>query len=320
MTSPGMSAQGDNALSATANTARPEDIFRRFEIDGELTADTTNRTRIVESITTVAGRSFLDVGAADGYEARALALRGASRAVAMEGKDSLYVQAARAAELLGLPNHVAVQGDLRVADQYGLGKFDCVLCFGVLYHMANPYNVLKHLAQMTDDLLLLETHIAPEPWAEDLLLPKHAGALMHGTRTLYLDGERFEGRVCIHRGDQGHSKGSLDENWTFWLSQASLAKALTRAGFEVIAWYHEPDAATPMAIARDGKGLGFGHANTKVFVVARVNPDRRAEATPGTISERQDAVVAPRMAEGAIDRLRFLAGRIKRRLFRPQAA
>jgi|GEM_PF-2552864 len=294
--------------------ARNRDVFRFFDIDGEERADTTFRTRIIEDLMAVEGRSFLDVGAADGYEARALALRGASRALAVEGKESLYVQARKAAELLGLGNHDVVKGDVRVIDELGLETFDCVLCFGFLYHMSNPFNVLKRLARVTNDHLLLETHIAPEPWAENLLKEKHRGALLAGVKTLYLDGERFEGRVCMHRGDQAHSKGSLDENWTFWLTAPSLVKALTRAGFRIEAWHHESDPRTPVAIARYGEALGFGHANTKVFVVARVDPARRSEVGPGDISSEPDALVRPRFANTTADLLNRAALSARSRL------
>lgn len=284
-------------------------VLRSFLIDGVETTDTTYRTRIVESITEIAGMRFIDVGAADGYEARAVAHRGASLALAVEGKDSLFAQAAEAAKISGLKNHSVMQGDIRRIDEYHLEEFDCALCFGVLYHMSNPFNLLKRLARVTNGLLLLETHVAPEPWAESLLLPKHSGSLLHGTRTLFLDGERFEGRVCLHRGMHVASKGSLDEEWTFWLTQASLIKALTCAGFSIEAWYHELDAATPPEILRYGGELGFGHANTKVFVVARLADRKPGPVAVGTVSLSAVRQVRPNFREQLVDRLAVLKGR-----------
>ncbi len=289
-------------------------VFRTFEIDGALKTDTTYRTGIIESIVPVAGKTFLDVGAADGFESRALALRGAARALAVEGKESLYVQARKAADLLGLDNHDVLKADVRVIDELGLGTFDCVLCFGFLYHMSNSFNVLKRLAHVTNGLLLLETHIAPEPWAKRLLKDKLRGVHLAGVKTLYLDNERFEGRVCMHRGDQAHSKGSLDENWTFWLTAASLVKALTRAGFCIEAWHHEPDPHTPPIIARYGGMLGFGHANTKVFVVARVDPARLPSISPAEISSEPHALVRPRFAKTPADLLNRMALSARSRL------
>jgi hypothetical protein len=291
-----------------------ESPLRAYTIDGKVTTDTTYRTRIIESVTRVEGRSFLDVGANDGVEAQALAVRGASRAVALEGKRSRWEWAVKGGEVRGLSNYEAVLGDARLVDEIGIGTFDCVCCFGFLYHMANPYNVLKRLAYVTDDLLLLETHVAPEPWTERDLLPKHRGALLRGTRTLYLDGAQFEGRICIHRGDPALTQGSLDDSWTFWLSPASLVKALTRSGFSIVEWHLELDAQTPDVIAKNGRDLRLGYANTKIFVVAKVDPARRQKIVPGTISARADAIVRPDMSESMTDRLAFQFARVQRRL------
>jgi hypothetical protein len=288
--------------------------IRSFTIDGLVDTETTHRTGIIESITPVSGRSFLDVGACDGYESRALAVRGASRVIAVEGKRALWEQASRAAELIGVPTHRAVLGDIRRIDELDLGVFDCVCCFGVLYHMSNPFNLLKRLAHSCSDLLLLETHIAPEPWTERELLSKHRGALLPGVRTLYLDGARFEGRVCIHRGEHDASIGSLDERWTFWLTASSLAKALTRSGFTILQWHHELDAQSPEMIAKRGRDLRFGYANSKIFVVARVEPVRRMPIVAGSVSSDPDRLVQPDMTETVLDRVAFQASRLRRRL------
>ena len=280
-------------------------VFRSFEINGKITTDTTYRTEIIEYFTRIRGRKFLDMGGADGYEARALSVRGAAQAVTLEAKDSAHQQAKKSEKLFEYKSYKALNGDARIVDTLGLGHFDVVLCFGFLYHMANPYNVLKRIANVTDDLLLLETHVAPDYHEEAYLVAKHRGALMHKFKTLYLDGEKFEGRICIHRGDHNDSKGSLDENWSFWLTQSSLIKALTRSGFEILNWYYELDKLTPPVIAHFGSKLGFGSANTKVFVVARVRPDLRPKNILQTISTLSEIVAKPDISESFIDKLYF---------------
>jgi hypothetical protein len=46
-----------------------------------------------------------------------------------------------------------------------LGRFDIVLCYGLLYHLENPVAALRNIAAACSDLLLLETmvldHIEP---------------------------------------------------------------------------------------------------------------------------------------------------------------
>ena len=101
---------------------RDPTIFRSFEIDGQITTDTTYRTRIVESFTEVKDKTFIDVGAADGFEARALSVRGAASTIVLEGKEPLYRQALQAAELFAHSNHAVVKGDARAIDELGLGS------------------------------------------------------------------------------------------------------------------------------------------------------------------------------------------------------
>ncbi len=42
-----------------------------------------------------------------------------------------------------------------------LGKFDLVFCFGLLYHLENPFLTIRYLREMTNKLLLVESVIYP---------------------------------------------------------------------------------------------------------------------------------------------------------------
>jgi FkbM family methyltransferase len=42
-----------------------------------------------------------------------------------------------------------------------LGHFDLVLCFGLLYHLENPFRAIRNLYEITEKYLLMETQIAP---------------------------------------------------------------------------------------------------------------------------------------------------------------
>ena len=41
----------------------------------------------------------------------------------------------------------------------GIGTFDIVLFLGVLYHLKEPYTALEILYDITEDLLIVETHM-----------------------------------------------------------------------------------------------------------------------------------------------------------------
>jgi SAM-dependent methyltransferase len=43
------------------------------------------------------------------------------------------------------------------------GMFDIVFCFGLLYHLENPFRTIRTLAAMASDILLVETMVYPSP-------------------------------------------------------------------------------------------------------------------------------------------------------------
>lgn len=268
-----------------------EPFIRTFEIDGKQTSKTTFRTGIVEHFTKVEGRTFLDLGAGDGYESRALAYRGAKMATAVEGKDKIFKLAFDAQESLKLPNHEVKQLDVRRIDEYGLDKADVTLCFGFLYHLENPFNVLKRIKNVTKDVLLLETHVAPE--RPDVLVDKHVNAFRGDVCPLYMDGALFQGMYRPHYGDPRQTKGSLDADWTFWLTAESLMKAVLWAGFDIIDYHYEPDSTSPEAIRKWGGIQGFGFANTKVLIVAKPKNDTPVEVCEPVLSSAPNKIVPP---------------------------
>lgn len=42
-----------------------------------------------------------------------------------------------------------------------VGSFELVLCFGLLYHLENPFRAIRNLAALTEKLLIVETRVAP---------------------------------------------------------------------------------------------------------------------------------------------------------------
>lgn len=50
----------------------------------------------------------------------------------------------------------------------GLGKFDVVYCYGLLYHTSNPESVLRRLSEICGETLLLE--LICDPSAEDIII------------------------------------------------------------------------------------------------------------------------------------------------------
>ncbi len=106
------------------------------------------------------GKTVLDVGAFDGYFSFAAERLGAARVVAVDtyawrrpgGKDGFeYARDALGSSVEDL--------ELEVLDisPETVGRFDVVLFLGVLYHMRHPFLALERVADVTTDLLVVET-------------------------------------------------------------------------------------------------------------------------------------------------------------------
>ena len=70
--------------------------------------------------------------------------------------------------------------DFRIADAEdptlsSLGKFDLVFCFGLLYHLENPFRVIRNLHALTGKLLLLESMAVPNEHPFLFVLDEPAG-------------------------------------------------------------------------------------------------------------------------------------------------
>ena len=82
-----------------------------------------------------------------------------------------------------------------------LGKFDLVLCFGLLYHLENPLLAVRHLRSLTEKCLLLESMGVPDNKPSMLLREEPSEfdqGLVHGSRPARLTPD--SGHGCGHRG------------------------------------------------------------------------------------------------------------------------
>jgi len=120
----------------------------------------TRRLRLLQIPENLAGKRALDVGTWDGYFALELERRGAE-VVAIDlwngwNGDNALKQFEFA---LRVKNSKISYKRMDVHDVSPevLGKFDLVLCAGVLYHTRHPFLALERLRSVTDDMLILDT-------------------------------------------------------------------------------------------------------------------------------------------------------------------
>jgi SAM-dependent methyltransferase len=101
-------------------------------------------------------KTALDAGAGVGFFSQTLADCGLS----VRGFDG---RAENVAEARKRFPHIAVAlADLEDPTVLSLGKFDFVVCFGLLYHLENPLLAVRHLRALTEKCLLLESMCVPD--------------------------------------------------------------------------------------------------------------------------------------------------------------
>jgi len=142
--------------------------------------------------------SALDTGCGVGFFSQILADHGLS-VRGFDGRAENVAEAKR--RFPDLPFEV---GDIQDRSILQLGRFDLVLCFGLLYHLENPFAAIRNLYALTEKCLLLESMRLPD---EKLIL------------TL---------REEPSQDDQSLS----DVAW--YPTESSLVKMLYRAGFPFV--------------------------------------------------------------------------------------
>jgi hypothetical protein len=154
-------------------------------------------------------RRILELGALEAADTVALAGRPGTEVVAIEGRAENLRRAEFVVELHGLTNVRFVLGDVEADDLSALGRFDAVVCSGILYHVQRPWELLAAIAAVTDNVFIW-THY----WG-DLSTTVDRG----GYQVKVVQEQFVEPRL------RGLSPVSL------WFTESSLFQALADNGF-----------------------------------------------------------------------------------------
>jgi SAM-dependent methyltransferase len=132
---------------------------RPFDDNAAIRARSAKRATLVRLLNAIQAtldlRDALDVGCGYGFFSRTLSDCGL-KVTAIDGRESNVEEAARRN-----PNVEARVCDVQAPGMDLLGKFDCVLCFGLLYHLENPLAAVRNIVATTGKVLLIESVVAP---------------------------------------------------------------------------------------------------------------------------------------------------------------
>lgn len=183
--------------------------------------------RIVQVAADLAGKPMnqlrvLDLACLEGHYAIEFAMRGAE-AVGIELREANIVKARYAKQRLGLDKLELVQDDVRNLSVDKYGKFDLVICSGILYHLDAPdvFEFVRAISDVCTRLTIFDTFIALDA----------------------LESQSFEGKeywgVWYKEHDENASAtqkqkdlwASVDNVRSFWLTRPSLINLLSELGF-----------------------------------------------------------------------------------------
>jgi SAM-dependent methyltransferase len=99
--------------------------------------------------------SAADVGCGIGYFCKFLTGMG-FHVVGFEGREQNAIEARRR-----YPEITFLTKNVEDPDFPNVGKFDLVLCAGLLYHLENPFRAIRNLHSLTGKVLLVESMCAP---------------------------------------------------------------------------------------------------------------------------------------------------------------
>jgi hypothetical protein len=173
--------------------------------------DAMNDARIEMFFRTFPGvATILELGSLEGGHTLGLARQpGVSSVLGVEGRAENLARARFAARLLEAGNVEFVQGDLEKVALAQFGKFDAIFCCGLLYHLPEPWKLLRQFVEISPRAFLW-THYCKDEDADTAV----AG---------------YTGRMQVEGGRAEPLSGLSSHS--FWPTLDELQRMLSDAGF-----------------------------------------------------------------------------------------
>ncbi len=184
----------------------------------------------------LAGLRLLDLGCLEGGLSLEMARRGAE-VVGVEGRQANFDKCQALQRYFALPNLEFLHLDVRRLDAETHGRFDIVLCCGLLYHLSEPFMFLRRLRTLIEDagLLFVDTHVAPEDDAA--VAACRLGDKLSSLEVLPSGGVDYPGRwfdeFATERGAE-HPWDSISNPKSFWPTHQALRRALYQSRFDYL--------------------------------------------------------------------------------------
>lgn len=204
----------------------PFDVWTR----GNMKVPHTRLRRIVQTVSDLVNKPLsecriLDLGCLDGIFSIEFAQQGA-KTIGIEVRDVNINKARFCKEALGLDNLELHQGDARDISEEKFGRFDAIICSGLLYHLTakDAIDLIAKMHDMCDKCIVLDTHIAL----------KGEEVYSDGTNEFYGWSYHEHNEQDTQEVKSQRLWASWDNNYSFWFTRPSLINAINQAGFSSV--------------------------------------------------------------------------------------
>lgn len=189
-------------------------------------------TRVPDSIPflgPITDKTVLDLGPLEGGQAYVLEKLGAKLVISVEANTILYLKCLIAKEILNMQKVHFLCGDVIEYLKNTTEQFDMCVASGILYHMADPIELLWQISQKINKLLIW-THYFDERNTARNILTSFKGALSH---------EFMDQTYLYHRQEYGEGFDTEvycggTAQFSNWLSEESILRALKEFGYTTI--------------------------------------------------------------------------------------
>jgi hypothetical protein len=211
-----------------------EGFYSAYSTRVDAMLDMIDRALVIAGVTAPSDRSFVDIGAAEGYVTNWLLDRGVSDVDAIELNISNISRMWLIRALKNQKGGRIGRVDLEKADwARSLGRrYDVTLALGVIYHMENPLLFARNLFELTDQVALVESDTPVFP-----------------------DNVHFRGwgNIYLHRDQVTLEPGNIRYLTEMRPDRQALAELLLAAGFREVHAVVPPTEGTRSAYFDNGE-------------------------------------------------------------------
>jgi hypothetical protein len=141
----------------------------------------------------LAGMSVLEIGPLEGAHTWKLEQLGAESIVAVESNVEAWLKCLVVKEILNLQRSRFLLGDALAYMRSNPQRFDLIMCSGVLYHMADPLDLIEQIARTSDRCFVWTHYYHPERPAYNFLPGKVSRTDQEFTYWTHTYGDRSTG-------------------------------------------------------------------------------------------------------------------------------